>query len=222
MCIATALLISAFFLAMHLRINPYKSPILDRLQTLALTILTLFYFIGILLKTHSVEASDMDDLGVLMVLLMVSIFVTVVTVVVLEARSVVQWARPVLHAFTIMFEGRIRLEEGGKCVASFPGKYEEGWNSIVKLSGNSIAAVSVACVFLPMLTPRFGTHEIDHEGKEGKCYCHALYGVKKVWGCSWWLEWKKNMLLACDRGQIFQVFYFKEQVRVPVLARCHT
>ena len=214
MCVATALLISAFFLAIHLQIHPYKSPALERLQTLALTTLTLFYFIGLLLKTESVEESDKGDLGVLMVLLMVSIFVATATALLLEMRSVVQWARLVLHAFTIMFEGNIRLEEGGKCVASFPGKYEDGWNSIVKLSGNSIAKVSVACVFLPMLTPRFGTHEIDDECKEGRCYCRALYGVKKVWGCGWWLEWKKNMLLAHRRRQKFQVFYFKGQVRV--------
>jgi hypothetical protein len=216
MCVATALPISACLLAIQIQIHPYKSTALERLQTLALTTLALFYFIGLLMKKDSVDESDKGDLGVLTVLLMVAIFVATATALLLEMCSVVciQWARLVLQAFTIMFEGNIRLKEGGKCVASFPGKYEDGWNSIIKLSGNSIAKVSVACVFLPMLTPRFGTHEIDVECKEGSCYCFAIYGAKKVWGCGWWLEWKKNMLLAHRRRQKFQVFYFKGQVRV--------
>jgi hypothetical protein len=46
MCIVTAFLISAFFLCAHLKYRPFKASVLDRVQTLALTMLTLLYFIG--------------------------------------------------------------------------------------------------------------------------------------------------------------------------------
>jgi hypothetical protein len=48
------------------------------MQSLALTIRILFYFSGLLLKTESVEASDQEDLGMLMALLLVSVTVAVI------------------------------------------------------------------------------------------------------------------------------------------------
>ena len=47
MCVVTAFLISAFFLCTHLKYRPFKNDVLDRMQTLALMMLTLLYFIGI-------------------------------------------------------------------------------------------------------------------------------------------------------------------------------
>jgi len=46
MSIVTAFLISAFFLIIHTTYFPFKAHVLNRTQTLALTILTLLYFIG--------------------------------------------------------------------------------------------------------------------------------------------------------------------------------
>jgi hypothetical protein len=138
-------------------------------------ILTLVYFAGVLIQFSQLEPSDAANLGILLILLFVTMFGSVLVVVLLEFRAVVQWASPVLHAFNIMFEGRIHKEKGVKCVASFPGKYEDEWNRIVKLSRNSIARSSVACVFLPMYTACFGTHEIDEEREDDKCFCHTIY-----------------------------------------------
>ena len=53
MCIAVALLISALFLCVQLKYRPFKDDVLDRMQTLALTMLTLLYFIGNLPPHHS-------------------------------------------------------------------------------------------------------------------------------------------------------------------------
>jgi hypothetical protein len=203
MCIVTAFLISASFLCLHMSYQPFDSCKLNRMQTLALVVLTLLYFMGVLLKTQTVEEGDREDLGVVMVALLVSVFVSVVTMVLLETHWAIQWSRNSLHAFTIMFEGHIRMDKGGKCVASFPGKYEDGWNKIVKLSSNNIAKVSVACVFLPMHTPRFGTHEVDDECKEGKCYCHAIYGAKKVGSClllALFILWFSSFFSWCRSG----------------------
>ena len=122
MCITTACLISASFLLGHTLYVPYKSPELNRMQFLLLTALTLFYFIGLLLKTESVVPGDQEDLGILMAVMMLSMFVAVAAVIAMEIRAVVRWALPVWHAFSIMFEGRILKEEGVPCVASFPGK----------------------------------------------------------------------------------------------------
>jgi hypothetical protein len=54
------------------------------------------------LKTESIEASDQEDLGVLMVVLLVSIFVSAISIVVFEVRAVAQWVRPIWHAFSIL------------------------------------------------------------------------------------------------------------------------
>jgi hypothetical protein len=121
MSIATALLISAFFLAMHLHLNPYKSKTLGHLQSLALTVLTLFYYVGLLLKADSVDEADQENLGVLMVLLMMVIFVTAIMMLTLELKAVIQWSGSVWHAFSILYEGRIHEKKGVPCICSFPG-----------------------------------------------------------------------------------------------------
>ena len=48
--------------------------------------LTLTYFIGLLLKTQSVEAEDAENVGLLLVLLLVAVFASIVAAVVLEVR----------------------------------------------------------------------------------------------------------------------------------------
>jgi hypothetical protein len=86
MCVATALLISIFFQLLHSCYYPYNRDGLNRLQQLALTALSLTYFIGVLLKTQSVEPEDAENVGVLLVLLLVAVFASIVAAVVLEVR----------------------------------------------------------------------------------------------------------------------------------------
>ena len=45
MAIATALFVSIIFLCVHLNYHPFRSRTLNRLQTLALTVLMLLYFL---------------------------------------------------------------------------------------------------------------------------------------------------------------------------------
>jgi hypothetical protein len=182
-CIATALLVSSIFLVLHCFFQPYKSMALNRMQSLSLTVLALFYFGGLLLKTESIEASDQEDLGVLMVVLLVSIFVSVITIVASEVRAVAQWVRPIWHAFSILYEGNILEKAGVPCISSFPGKFEAAWNEVTRLGRSTKIDVSVACVFFPMRTPDFGQHVDNPETAAGKCYCHSLYGEQKMWGC---------------------------------------
>ena len=208
-CIATALLVSSIFLVLHFFFQPYKSTALNRMQSLSLTVLTLFYYCGLLLKTESIEASDQEDLGVLMVVLLVSIFVSAISIVASEVRAVAQWVRPIWHAFSILYEGNILEKAGVPCISSFPGKFEAAWNEVTRLGRSTKADVSVACVFLPMRTPDFGQHV---ETAAGKCYCHSLYGEQKMWGCKWFDVWKGLVQLAHYRKQRIQVFFFPGQV----------
>ena len=104
------------------------------MQMLALTMLTLLYFIGnlapstpltspppnhptldqpgLLLKTETVEESDREDLGVLMVLLLVSVIMSAVGTAVLEMCTARRWVGTVTHAFKIRYEGKVQEERG--------------------------------------------------------------------------------------------------------------
>jgi hypothetical protein len=174
LCIATACLISTFFLVVHAYFSPYRSFVLNCVQTLALTILSLLYFIGVLLKTESVEERDREGLGVLMVVLLAAVFVFGIGVSIVEVYLAQRWIRTVSHAFKILYEGKVHQRTGIPCVASFPGKFEQHWRDVVALGSNTLVSVSVACVFLPLHTPRFGQHVNDPA--TGRCNCHAIYG----------------------------------------------
>jgi hypothetical protein len=117
---------------------PFKASVLNRVQTLALTMLTLLYFIGnlpppllhtthltspppnhptlhqpgVLLKAETVEASDREDLGVLMVLLLVSVIMSAVGTAVLEMYTARRYMGKVTHAFKIRYEGKVQEERG--------------------------------------------------------------------------------------------------------------
>jgi hypothetical protein len=144
------------------------------MQTLALTMLTLLYFIGnfppqllhtthlttpnyptlhqpgVLLKTGAVETSDQEDLGVLMVLLLVSVIMAAIGTAALEMYTARGWMGKITHAFKIRYEGKVQEERGVPCIASFPGKFEDEWSEVVALgSEEKVGAVSVACVYHP-------------------------------------------------------------------------
>ena len=133
-----------------------------------------------LLKTKTVEESDREDLGVLMVLLLVSVVVSAIGTAVLEMHTARRWIGKVSHAFKILSEGKVQEERGVPCIASFPGKFEDEWSEIVALgSEEEGGAVSVACVYLPLHTPRFGQHVNDPA--TGRCYCESIYGKRQAW-----------------------------------------
>ena len=69
--IGTALLISVFFQILHSLYYPFKSKKYNRMQQICLTVLNLFYMSGLLLKTAAVTSEDSDDIGILLVTLLV-------------------------------------------------------------------------------------------------------------------------------------------------------
>lgn len=71
--------------------------------------------------------------------------------------------------------------------------------------------MSVACVFLPFGTPKFGEHSPNPE-TPGRCFCFALYGKEEMWGCRWFEIWKDLVELAVKRGQRLKVYYFPGEV----------
>jgi hypothetical protein len=134
----------------------------------------------VLLKTETVEESNREDLGVLMVLLLVSVIVSAIGTAALEMITARGWMGKVTHAFKILYEGKVQEERGVPCIASFPGKFEDEWSEVVALgSEEESGAVSVACVYLPLHTPRFGQHVNDPA--TGRCYCETIYGKRQAW-----------------------------------------
>jgi hypothetical protein len=98
MAIATALLIASLFLVLHASVAPYRSHVLKCVQTLALTILSLLYFIGVLLKSKSIEEKDQQDLGGLMVAMIVAVFAPTLVTVLLELQAVMRWMHEIKYA----------------------------------------------------------------------------------------------------------------------------
>jgi len=111
-----------------------------------------------------------------------------------------------------VFEGRVfRGGMRNMCVVSFPGKYVDMWNLLVRSCKDR--TLSSACVFLPKEDPkkRFGEHAADPEGR-GRCYCHALYGGVKPWGCEWFKDWRANVEDAVRLELELVVVYFPGKV----------
>ena len=112
---------------------------------------------------------------------------------------------------TIVFEGRV-LEGREACICSWPGKYEEAWDTMVNASLGG--EVSAAVVFLPEGTSHFGIHDRipADEDLEGDCWCTPLYGERKPWGCRWWTRWIANIETAVELGQTLEVYFFQGMV----------
>jgi serine/threonine protein kinase len=98
MCVATALLISIAFQLLHCSYYPFRTLILNRLQHLSLAVLSLIYFVGVLLKTQTVDNAHSEGVGVLMVLLLVLVILIVIIATALEVRAVMQWTVEVKYA----------------------------------------------------------------------------------------------------------------------------
>jgi hypothetical protein len=98
---------------------------------------------------------------------------------------------------TIEFRGSSSTTMGigpkeGPCddVVSFPGKYgAAGWGAVVSFALDPDVDIVASTVFLPDKTSNgFGEH-IDNPETPGNCYCCALYGEPKPWGCCWFKLW---------------------------------
>ena len=113
---------------------------------------------------------------------------------------------------TIAFEGSVIRERGLPCVASWPGKYEGAWESLVSQGRNG--EVSAAVVFLPEHTDDYGKCDSisETEGLPGTCWCTPLYGEKKPWGCRWFTKWRENIETAVESGAELEVYYFQNLV----------
>lgn len=100
------------------------------------------------------------------------------------------------------------LIEGSKfCVASFPGAFIVQWGSLMQCC--EPGRLSSACVFLPPSDPerRFGQHRYNPD-TPGKCFCHALYGDAKDWGCRWFADWSANIEEAVHLNLPLLVVFF--------------
>ena len=113
---------------------------------------------------------------------------------------------------SIRFQGSVIRENGRPCVASWPGKYEGAWESLV--SQGRQGDVSAAVVFLPEGTDDYGNCDSIPlaEGLPGTCWCTPLYGEKKPWGCRWFTKWRENIATAVESGAELEVYYFQNHV----------
>ena len=76
--ITVAVLVATIFLLLHVRYQPFHSPLHNRLETVALTALTLTYFIGLLLKTGGAEEASVHAFGVILIMLVASVVLAAV------------------------------------------------------------------------------------------------------------------------------------------------
>lgn len=87
MNIATALMLSTAFLLLHQTYEPFKTLACNRLQSFALSVQTLIYFIGLLLKTRTVGPGDAEQLGYLMATMVVAVFLLTALAIGFELRT---------------------------------------------------------------------------------------------------------------------------------------
>ena len=130
----------------------------------------------------------------------------------LEPEPQAKPAEPVREE--ISFEGGIfagdRGDHGTLCTVSFPGVSKAQWDALVRLA--KLGRLSTACVFITsiqmeVLRVESRLHCTNPEGADGECWCHALYGEPKFWGCRWFEDWRALVDQAQTRGQILVVFY---------------
>jgi hypothetical protein len=101
---------------------------------------------------------------------------------------------------------------GASNIASFPGKYgPSGWGKAVASAKDEFLDLSVSCVFLPNRSSLgFGEHALNPD-IPGECFCAALYGERKPWGCQWFREWIDNIEQAVALEHRLQVYFFVGQ-----------
>ena len=114
-----------------------------------------------------------------------------------------------IHEHTIVFEGNVLAQR--ETVCSWPGKYATAWDELV--AGSRQDDISAAVVFLPEGPDHYGFHDPiptkqDLQDLHGECWCTALYGECKPWGCRWWSKWIANIEQAVSQECTLVVYYF--------------
>jgi len=101
------------------------------------------------------------------------------------------------------------------CIASFPGAYLDEWEGLGQFFADG--ALSSACVFLPRSDHGcYGQHCSDPE-TPNQCYCRALYGARKPWGCQWFALWQENVKAAVQLGLTLLVVFHPGQAGTGVV-----
>jgi hypothetical protein len=144
---------------------------------------------------------------------LISAILAAFVLAIMEFRTGLRHLKKLLHNFGIRYAGVIHPVEGLNCVASFPGKFSEGWDKVVAL-GTGLSKKQTQQASKKAEARRDGTHGtmqsrcLDHEQdallsvacvfftqhtpkfgehstnpETGKCWCHSLYGESKCWGC---------------------------------------
>jgi len=207
--IACALLLSVTFWLLHEHNQPFCLYSCNISQSVCMAVLSALYFCGLLIRINTLNEAQENQIGNLLIAILALAGGLVLALMIYQGRIFLKNVKMVFHSFGILFEGRILDKHGPvDVVASFPGKYENGWNAVV--STGKMDEISVACVYLPQGTPRFGDHAIDPD--TGRCYCHALYGKTEFWGCMWFKIWADLIEKAVKRGQQLKVYYFPDEV----------
>jgi serine/threonine protein kinase len=93
---------ATFFLMLHTNYAPYRSLALNRIQQFALVIVSIIYLTGVLLKTDSVSLEDGETLGVVLVIMLVVLVLSVLGMIVVEVRAVLQWQKELRFATAIL------------------------------------------------------------------------------------------------------------------------
>ncbi|CAE7828780.1 unnamed protein product [Symbiodinium sp. CCMP2592] len=121
-------------------------------------------------------------------------------------------AKREINSRNIHFDGSVIRERGRPCVASWPGKCEGAWESLV--SQTRRGEVSAAVVFLPWGIDDYGAHDSIPlaEGLPGRCWCTPLYGEEQLWGCRWFTQWRQNIETAVESGAELEVYYLPNRV----------
>jgi serine/threonine protein kinase len=95
--VAAALFIAVFFLVLHTIYLPYKSGTCNKLQFLSLSVICVIYYVGLLLKTDSMDSTTSDDLGGFLVFLLVFVLLLVLYEVGLEIWALRHWMHSVRY-----------------------------------------------------------------------------------------------------------------------------
>jgi hypothetical protein len=124
MSVATSLVLALAFHLLHTEYKPYHSRTCNILQHMCLLVLSLLYFIGLLLKVHAVEAWEKEQLGNFLIALLVIVLLTAGAMVAFEVREFArrQFRRQATYGH---FEGLVN-ETSHFGIISFPGSMQPG------------------------------------------------------------------------------------------------
>jgi hypothetical protein len=99
MCVGTALLINTTFHLLHAHYKPYRVMSSNMLQHTCMSVLSLLYFIGIMLKVD-IDSGEQTALGYFMVTLVLSIFFLVIFMTIYEVRETYRHIKEMLDFST--------------------------------------------------------------------------------------------------------------------------